>query len=330
MHRQSPPDNLDTAETRRILDAVTALAAEDARIETGVPLSGLTTFRIGGPAAGLRRIRTPQEAAEFLEIARARRIPVLCLGGGSNVLIDDRGFCGLVLRMEIDAVSAEGGSVTAGAGLAFDDLIAWTLDRGLTGLEFASGIPGSVGGAVAGNAGCYGHEIGEFLTAALVLGRDGALRRIPGADLGFSYRHSRLKESGELLLEVVLRLQKGDIAAARAVREEKLAERRVKHPWDEPCAGSYFKNLDPAAPGERRRAAGQLLDQAGVHGLRVGGAAIFPRHANIIVNTGAATCRDVLELAALMKERVRERFGVELQEEVRHIPWGGDPGLICG
>ena len=296
-------------------------AAYPGRVESDVPLRDLTTFRIGGPALGLVRVHTPEEAAEFHAGARDRRLPLVALGGGSNLLVDDRGFCGLVLKMELDTFAVDGEEVVAGAGLDFDDLVARSLAAGLVGLEFASGIPGSLGGAVVGNAGCFGHEIGEYLREITLLRPDGRIETVPPAALDLCYRHSALKGSGDLVLQVRLGLGRGDTGGALRVREGNIALRRAKHPWREPCAGSYFQNLPPDEPGGRRRAAGELLERAGVKGLRVGGAAVYPKHANIIVNTGDATCADVLALADLMKAAVRERFGVELREEVRHLPW---------
>lgn len=331
MHPRTPPDNSAPRDPEEVRAAISILAAANpGAVELDHPLAGLTTFRIGGPALGLVRVANPAEAARFLTAAREASIPVVCIGGGSNLLIDDRGFCGLALKMEITDVGFDGDRVTAGAGLPFDELIARCLDRGLTGLEFASGIPGSVGGAVAGNAGCYGHEIGEFLVSAEVLRPEGKIMTLAPEDLEFSYRHSALKENDNLLLRVELQLERGDLEAALAVRMDHMAQRRVKHPVSEPCAGSYFKNLEPAVPGGRRRAAGELLDRAGVHGMRVGGAAVFPGHANIIINTGGATCSDVLELAERMRRAVSDSFGVELVPEVRYLPWNSGDSSICG
>ena len=210
-----------------------------------------------------------------------------------------------------------------GAGWDLDALVNATLDAGLTGLEFASGIPGTVGGAVVGNAGCYGHEIGDLVREATVLHEDGRIVRLDAGDFAFAYRTSALKERGDVVLELELELARGDVAAARATRQAHLADRRHKHPWDLPCAGSYFQNLPPSAPGERRRAAGQLLEAAGAKAMREGDAAVFARHANIIVNHGQARAADVLRLAGRMKDAVRERFGEELREEVRHLALPG-------
>lgn len=311
--------NISVARTRAEIQAVAAESSGQVQVE--VPLRDLTTFRIGGPALGICRLQTLDDARRFQAAARERGLPVSCLGGGSNVLADDRGFCGLVLKMEIATFTVRGDSVTVGAGLGFDDLIVRSLQTGLVGLEFASGIPGTVGGAIVGNAGCYGHEIGEFLVEATLLSPDGDLVTVGPEELSFGYRHSALKGGDSLLLQAVLHLQRGDPATAGATRQAHLQSRRHKHPVNEPCAGSYFRNLPGVAPNRRRRAAGELLELAGAKALCVGGAAVYARHANIIINTGSATCADVLALAKLMKAAVRKKFGIELQEEVRYLRW---------
>lgn len=297
-------------------------------VQADASLSDLTTLRVGGRAALVATVENTDDARRFLDLALTHELPWVCLGGGSNVLADDRGFAGLIMLVRTRQLSIQGDAVRAGAGWGFDALIAETLRRGLTGLEFASGIPGTLGGALVGNAGCYGREIGEFLVEATVLRADGRLEVLGPADLGLSYRDSLLKSRGDVVLDMVLALARGDAAGAAEVRDRHIADRRRKHPWDEPSAGSYFKNLPPSEPGGWRRPAGQLLEAVGAKSMRVGGASVFPRHANIIVNTGGASSGDVLVLADRMKRAVHERFGVDLQEEVRHLATpdaSGDP-----
>src|SRR5206468_1721373 len=209
-------------------------------------------------------------------------------------------------------------------------------DRELSGLEFAAGIPGSVGGALYGNAGCYGEDIGSYTIECTITSLDGSkVETKPASWFQFAYRDSRLKRDPRVLISCLLQLRKGNRAEIQKVIDEKLEIRRVKHPqWRvEPAAGSYFKNLPPDwqmpgakhSPGTHRVPAGQLLDEVGCRGLRVGDAMVFPKHANIIVNAGRATAREVLELAEIMKARVRERFGVRLEEEVMFL--GEKPSL---
>ncbi len=288
-------------------------------VTPSVPLAELTTFRIGGPAGLLCPVENAESARRFLDIASTEGLPWTCLGGGSNILADDAGYDGLVLLVRARNLDVAGDTVRIGAGWDFDTLVAETLRLGLTGLEFASGIPGTVGGALVGNAGCYGREIGEFLVDATVLRTDGSVDRLGPEDFEFAYRTTALKERGDVVLDLVLKLDRGDLDAAGRERQEHLDDRRRKHPWDIPCAGSYFKNLPPAAPGEWRRAAGRLLEESGAKTMREGNAEVFEKHANIIVNRGGATSGDVLILADRMREAVRRRFGEELEEEVRHL-----------
>jgi len=289
-------------------------------IRRNVPLRDLTTLRIGGPAALVCPVRTPADAQRFQEFADTAGIPSWILGAGSNVLADDDGFPGLVLHVATDRCEVRGDTLTAGCGLDFDDLIVHSLESRLTGLEFGSGIPGTLGGALAGNAGCYGHEIGEFLAEALVLTPDGRLERVGPESFGFRYRSTDLREAGHVLLEATLHLGCGDLDAAARVRADHLADRRAKHPVDLPCAGSWFRNLPPAEPGGRRRSAGALLEQAGAKGMHEGDAAVFEKHANIVVNRGAATSAQMDRLVRRLRAAVREQFGVELVEEVRRLP----------
>lgn len=297
-----------------------------AGLRRDVPLRDLTTLRVGGPAAVVCPVHNPEQALRFQAAAAGADLPWVVLGGGSNVLADDRGFTGAVLLVAGQACDLRGDMVTVAAGLPFDDLVARSLAAGLTGLEFASGIPGTVGGALAGNAGCYGHEIGEFVRETVVLDAAGQLRRLGPGDCGFRYRGTALRDSGAIVLEAVLQLRRGDLAAAVAERDEHLADRRAKHPVTEPSAGSWFRNLEPAAPGGRRTAAGALLEQVGAKEMREGDAAVFARHANIIVNLGRAGSGDVRRLAGRMRDAVQARFGVTLREEVRYL----DPDAARG
>lgn len=297
---------------------------------TREPLRHHTTFHIGGPADYFFTAGTSDALVAALHAGHQAGVPVFLLGGGSNLLVSDDGFRGLVVRNACERVEFDGTAVMAECGADFLDLIHRCRDAGLSGLEFAAGIPGSVGGAIYGNAGCYGKDIGSYTIECTVCDPDGAnVRTHPAAWFEFGYRTSRLKREPRVLISCLLQLERGDRAAIRREIDGKLEIRRVKHPqWRvEPTAGSYFKNLPPdwrmpgakLSPGTHRVAAGQLLDEVGCRGLRVGDAVVFEKHANIIVNAGHATAREVLELAEVMKARVRERFGVELEEEVMYL-----------
>jgi len=297
---------------------------------TREPLRHHTTLRIGGPADYYFAARTADQMVVALRTARAAGIPAFLLGGGSNLLVSDEGFRGLVLRNAIEQMEFDGTAAWVGGGVDFLEFIYECRDRSIAGLEFAAGIPGSIGGALYGNAGCYGEDIGSFTIECTHVTLDGAtVETQPAAWYEFGYRDSRLKRDQRVLLSCLLQLRRGDKRAIQGVIEEKLEIRRQKHPqWRmEPTAGSYFKNLPPDwqvpgakhSPGTRRVPAGQLLDECGCRGLRVGDAMVFSKHANIIVNAGRATAREVLELAKMMKGRVREKFGVELEEEVMFL-----------
>ena len=300
------------------------------RMLTQEPLRHHTTMRIGGPADFYFAARDAHQLTEALKAAHDLGLPHFLLGGGSNALVSDEGFRGLVIRNAIEGVEFDGTAAQVGCGTDFLELIYACRDRELAGLEFAAGIPGSVGGALYGNAGCYGQDIGTFTIECMVASLDGStvLSR-PAAWFEFGYRDSRLKREPWVLLSCLLQFRRGERAAIQTVIEEKLEIRRVKHPqWRvEPTAGSYFKNLPPGfqvpglphSPGTHRIPAGALLDGCGCRGLRVGDAMVFAKHANIIVNVGHATARDVLELAEQMKARVREKFAVELEEEVMFL-----------
>jgi len=297
---------------------------------TREPMRHHTTIRIGGPADFYFAARTPDQMVVALRTAHEIGMPVFLLGGGSNLLVSDEGFHGLVLRNAADEITFDGSAAHVECGADFLDLIYRCRDHGLAGLEFAAGIPGSVGGAIYGNAGCYGQDIGSVTIECTTCNLDGAnVVTRPASWFEFEYRDSRVKREPKVLLSCMLQFMPGDRVDIQKTIDEKLEIRRVKHPqWRiEPTAGSYFMNLPPdwqrkggkLSPGTRRVAAGQLLDEVGCRGLRVGDAMVFAKHANIIVNAGHATARDVLELAEIMKSRVREKFGVELKEEVMFV-----------
>ena len=286
------------------------------------PLREHTSLHIGGPAALFATVRDAASAGRLIAAAAGRGVPVFVLGGGTNVLVSDEGFKGLVFRTEFLGIEVAPDCclVRVGASVPAASLVQHTVDAGLAGLEFAAGLPGSVGGAVAGNAGCFGASFGERLIDAEVIFPDGRGEVVAPDWFRFEYRKSSAQERGVTIANASFAVAPGDREALQAAAQEHLALRRTKHPpVGAHTAGSYFKNLPPLKEGERRRAAGILLDQVGAKEVRVGDAAVFEKHANIIVNLGSATARDVLTLEARLKELVRERFGVELEPEVRFI-----------
>jgi UDP-N-acetylmuramate dehydrogenase len=301
----------------------TLCTASGATILEDVPLALHTSFRIGGPAALFAEVTTVSELSRLLAAARSMGVETLVLGGGTNVLASDEGFAGLVIRMAFCdvAIDAASGRVRAGAGASSADLVERTIDASLKGLEFAAGLPGSVGGAVAGNAGCYGGAFGDRVVSATIVEPDGSVVELTNAAaFGFRYRGSGLADRGAVIAETVLALEHGDRAELEEIAARHVATRKDRHPPRTlPCAGSYFKNLPPAEPGGQRVAAGALLDAVGAKNLVVGDAGVFERHANIVVNRGRATAGDVLALTAEMARRVKERFCVELAPEVRFV-----------
>ena len=208
------------------------------------------------------------------------------------------------------------------AGTALDELSRFAAQEGLAGLGFASGIPGTVGGGICGNAGAFGAQLADVLEKVDVLSRAGESRTIPREALEFDYRSSSLQRTGEIVTRAWFRTQAGDRSALKAQREDVLAQRREKHPdWRAlPTAGSFFKNLPPAVAGGHRRAAGKFLEEAGAKSMREGAAYVFEKHANIVIAGPGATARDVARLAARMAAAVQERFGFKLEPEVRF--WG--------
>jgi len=303
---------------------------------TQEPLKHHTTFRIGGPADYFVTARTPDGLAAALRAAHECGLPLFLLGGGSNLLVSDEGFRGMVVKNACDGVEFDGAAVQVECGADYLPFIQKCCERGLAGLAYAAGIPGSVGGALYGNAGCYGQDIGSRVIECTTATFDGSvIETHPAAWFEFGYRDSRLKREPHVLLSCLLQLERGEKAAIQAEIEEKLEIRRMKHPqWRiEPTAGSYFKNLPPGfqapglplSPGTHRVSAGALLDACECRGLRVGDAMVFAKHANILVNAGNATARDMLLLSERMKARVREKFAVELEEEVMFL--GPRPSL---
>jgi UDP-N-acetylmuramate dehydrogenase len=286
-----------------------------------VPLREHSSFRIGGPADLFLEAASTAELASAVRLARAGRIRHRVIGGGFNLLCDDAGYRGLIIKnlaggLLWDPVEE---TIEAGSGARIDDLTAAAALRGWGGLEFLAGIPGTIGGAVYGNAGAFGRAVCDVLVEARLLTADGAEAEAAPLDLDFRYRHSRLKASSDILLRARLRPVAAPPAAIRTAMDENLALRARRHPpRDTAYPGSYFKN--PVLPDGCKQAAGFLLEQAGARGLRVGGAAVFQGHCNFIVNDAGATARDVLDLAAEMKRRVLERFGIALEEEVIFLP----------
>jgi len=300
-------------------------ALERAGIEVAprAPLSELTTFRLGGPCRACWTCREPGQVALAVDELAGSGEPYVLIGGGSNLLVSDDGVDTWVIRYvsPVARIEREGLTLRVTAGTAVDALAQFCVEHELAGLEFLSGIPGTVGGAIAGNAGAFGRSVAEPLTRITLLDRGGRETAVPAADLGFAYRRSRLQESGEIVLSAIFHLKPGIRAELIAERERILARRRERHPdWRvTPTAGSFFRNVEPTSAAGARKAAGWFLERAGAQTLRVGGARVFEKHANIIVAEPGCTARDVVLLSRQMAGVVARVFEIVLQPEVRFL-----------
>ncbi len=281
------------------------------------PMSLHTSFRIGGPADLYAVATSAQELVELVSLAREHDVPYLIIGRGTNVLVADEGIRGLVIENGGQEIWFEDDAVLyAESGALLGDLARESARRGLGGLEWAVGIPGSVGGAIVGNAGAYGSYIGDVTRKATVLTPDGTVRTLSATEIGFGYRTSRFKgQAGKGEQEIILSAEFALRPEPVQSLAEKMADytrRREASQPTEPSAGSVFKRTE-------QYPAGFLIEQAGLKGARIGGAQISPKHANFIVNLGGAKAADVKALIDLAQERVRERFGVELELEIELV-----------
>ncbi len=278
------------------------------------PLAGHCTFKIGGPA---RLFVMPQDEAQLcgaVSLCREESVPYYLLGNGSNILFGDGGWGGAVVDISAlhGAVEQEDCLLRAGAGVLLSVLCKSALHAGLTGLEFAYGIPGTVGGAVYMNAGAYGGEMKDVLARVRYLTREGEICCAEAVELDLSYRHSVFEENGGCILSAEFRLQPGDPKEIQARMEDLMGRRRDKQPLDQPSAGSTFKR--PAGAF-----AGALIEQCGLRGYRRGGAAISEKHCGFVVNLGGASCEDVLKLCEEVSSIVEEKTGFKLEKEIRVV-----------
>jgi UDP-N-acetylmuramate dehydrogenase len=278
------------------------------------PMKHHTTLRIGGPADYYICPHTAGELQEILHICKQNKIPYFILGNGSNLLVSDKGYRGAIIHIyrNMNHIRVDGNVLTVQAGTLFSQVSKKAMEHGLTGLEFAAGIPGTMGGAVVMNAGAYGGEIRDVLKEVVVLDQEGEIRFMKGADMQLGYRTSIIKEAGYIVLEAVLELQSGDKEAISGRMEELKKERIAKQPLEYPSAGSTFKRPEGYF-------AGKLIMDAGLKGFRVGGAQISEKHCGFVINVGDATAKDVLELIRQVQEKVKVSSGVWLELELKVI-----------
>ena len=292
-------------------------------LKESVLLRDYSNFNIGGKADYFFEAISITELVKSILLAREHSFPYFIIGGGYNLLFDDDGFRGLIIKNSVIGIKQMGkkAEIEALAGTPLGDLIQFSTDKSLSGFEFLAGIPGTVGGAVFSNAGAFGNSIGTFLKDAEILSKKGKRVKVKKDYFEFKYRHSVLNKKYDVFLRAVFELQQGEKEEIKAHIEENLEKRKSNHPPEEvACAGSYFKN--PVLPDGRRVPAAYFLDKVGAKNMRVGGAAVYEGHANFIINEERASAQDVLRLAQELKGRVRERFSVELEEEVIFLPAG--------
>lgn len=287
-------------------------ARDDVKITENAMMAPFTSFQIGGPADWLVQPETIEALVFCYGKLKEEGIPVTVIGAGSNLLVADSGIRGAVIRLAkpFSKVERQGDMLIAEAGVSLAKLAAEALSGELSGLEFASGIPGSLGGAVFMNAGAYGGEMKDVVMKTEYVTADGKLRTVEGEAHGFDYRKSIFAEMDCIILRSTLKLRKSDPTEIRATMLDLNNRRREKQPLNYPSAGSFFKR--PTG-----HFAGKLIEDAGLKGTGIGGAQISEKHAGFLINTGGATAEDVCKLMAYVKERVFEQFGVTLEPEVR-------------
>jgi UDP-N-acetylmuramate dehydrogenase len=295
-----------------------AFGAENVR--RNAPLAPLTTFKVGGPADWLVDLHGSEALRTAVAIAKDARLPVTVLGGGSNVLVADAGVRGIVIRVHGGDVRAlDASTVRADAGVTINGLARWTINRGIAGLEAWAGTPGTVGGAVHGNAHFKGRLISELIVSVSLVTPAGSIEDVSANRMEFGYDFSRLHRTHEIVVSADFRVSSGDPAALRATARESLAFRKRTQPLESASAGCIFQNPDPArdpVPEGIPPSAGALVDRAGLKGAREGGARVSTTHGNFIVNEGGATARDIRALIDRCKSEVHARFGVALREEI--------------
>ena len=301
-------------------DAVQTLVNQWKENKIGVicdaPMKEYTSFKAGGNAEALVTVETADQLQQVLADVHGAGVPSMLLGNGSNTLFKDSGYGGVVIKLGESFAACEhlgGGLVTAGASVLMSVLAKYLLRQSLSGFEFASGIPGSLGGAVFMNAGAYGGEIKDILVSATAVSRDGSeIREFTAEELQLSYRHSLLEENGYIVISAKLQLQPGVQEEIQAKMRELMEKRNSKQPVQYPSAGSTFKRPEGYF-------AGKLIEDAGLKGVSVGGAQVSVLHSGFVINTGGATATDILDLMSLVQNTVYDKFGVKLEPEVRII-----------
>lgn len=298
---------------QKILEKFSRLLGEE-KVLVNEPMSCHTTFRIGGPADYFLLPERTEEIKEIISICKEEGLPYFVLGNGSNLLVGDGGYRGVIIQMfrNFGGITVEETNIRANAGALLSGIAAAARNASLTGFEFAGGIPGTLGGAVVMNAGAYGGEMKDILKEVTVMTGEGEILCLPVDALEMGYRTSVIKTAGYLVLEAVISLKEGDIEAIKARTRELTEQRTSKQPLEYPSAGSTFKRPEGYF-------AGKLIMDAGLRGYQVGGAQVSEKHCGFVINTGDATAEDVRTLMSDVSEKVREKFGVTLEPEVKFL-----------
>ena len=309
------------------------------RVKEQEPMTMHTHFRVGGPARWFVEAKKNEEIEAVLDLARQKKVPVFVLGGGSNVLVSDDGYHGLVVKLANRQYKIEGTTVTAEAGVLSAFLARKTAEAGLAGLEWAISLPGTIGGAVRGNAGCFGGEMKDTVTKVYVY-RNGGVIELSHDQMQFDYRHSVIKHSDDIILSVVCELKEGDSEQLTATLVDIVDQRKSSQPLYAGSAGCMFKNYEISSNDDLQRleqeveipasmlfrkkiSTGWLIHQMGLRGTQIGDAKISEEHGNFIVNMGKATASDIIQLVSLVKTRARDQYGIHLHEEIQYVGFGG-------
>ncbi len=287
---------------------------DETRVLIDEPMKRHTTFRVGGCADFFVMTRSAKEIQDVLSLCEQENMPYYILGNGSNLLVSDKGYRGLILQIfkEMNQIEVQGTTVKAQAGALLSKIGAAAYEAGLTGFEFASGIPGTVGGAVVMNAGAYGGEMKDILESVTVITPEGEFLTLSNGELELGYRTSIVAVRGYIVVEAIFRLQAGDKKQIRARMDELRQQRTSKQPLEYPSAGSTFKRPEGYF-------AGKLIQDAGLRGFQVGGAQVSEKHCGFVINKHEATAADISELIRQVSDKVTEQFGVELEPEVKRL-----------
>lgn len=287
---------------------------KEEQVKKDEPMKSHTTFRVGGPAAYFVTPQTAEEVAKVIEACTQENVPYYIVGNGSNLLVSDKGYEGVIIQIykQMNQVEVEGTQIRAQAGALLSMIAKRALDAELAGFEFAAGIPGTLGGACVMNAGAYGGEMKDVLQSVTVLTDKGEVKTLAKEELELGYRTSVIAKKGYIVLEAVIELQKGEKEKIQAVMDD-LKERRVtKQPLEYPSAGSTFKRPEGYF-------AGKLIQDAGLRGFQVGGAQVSEKHCGFVINKDQATAADVMNLMNQVSDKVYEAFGVRLEPEVKRL-----------